>query len=180
LPWLSIWIGTLRGAWPAGSGRGDLEHAVFVARGDLLGIDPVGDGQAPLEAAVADLMVRVVPSRETWGTRPLAGCGRRSRTRPRSRGCCSPPRRWWPRSRRRRSRRRRRCRTAPRTSETAGPRARGWVRGPSATCASADPGGPAAPQAITPAGVAHPRRLGRAHEVEQHLDEAPRVRAVRE
>src|SRR5204863_5877179 len=47
LPWLSIWIGTLRGAWPAGSGRGDLEHAVFVARGDLLGIDPVGDGQAP-------------------------------------------------------------------------------------------------------------------------------------
>src|SRR5205809_6894307 len=28
-----------------------LSHAVFVARGDLLGIDPVGVGQAPLEGA---------------------------------------------------------------------------------------------------------------------------------
>src|SRR5712664_435477 len=38
-----------------GQRYGDLEHAVLVARGDLLGIDPVGEGQAPLEAAVADL-----------------------------------------------------------------------------------------------------------------------------
>src|SRR5437016_5652685 len=38
-----------------GQRYGDLEHAVLVARGDLLGSDPVGEGQAPLEAAVAEL-----------------------------------------------------------------------------------------------------------------------------
>src|SRR2546427_365534 len=43
-----------------------------------------------------------------------------------------------------------------------------------------DSGRPAAPQAITPACVAHPRRLGGAYEVEQHLDETPRVRPMRE
>src|SRR5439155_199194 len=34
---------------------GDLEHPVLVARRDLLRIEPGGYGQAPLEAAVADL-----------------------------------------------------------------------------------------------------------------------------
>src|SRR5438876_9766041 len=43
------------GGMARGQRYGDLEHAVLVARGDLLGIDPVGEGEAPLEAAVADL-----------------------------------------------------------------------------------------------------------------------------
>src|SRR5213593_3647619 len=43
------------GGMARGQRYGDLEHAVLVARGDLLGIHPVGYGQAPLEAAVADL-----------------------------------------------------------------------------------------------------------------------------
>src|SRR5438132_5809430 len=43
------------GGMARGPRYGDLEHAVLVARGDLLGIDPVGYGQAPIEAAVADL-----------------------------------------------------------------------------------------------------------------------------